>query len=358
MSEARQVQMRAVSGDEAGLRLDRWFQRHFPELSHGALQKLLRTGQVRLDGKRVEGKDRVEPGQTVRLPPGVTAAPVPSSQSRPKAAKPQLSERDAQEIQGLVIHRDDWVIALNKPSGLAVQGGSGTERHVDGMLDGLRFGSEERPRLVHRLDKDTSGLLLIARTGQSAKRLSEIVPRPRDREALLGGGGRRAAEDGRRDRPAARQAPGRARPRDHAGRPRGGAEGADPFQGDGSRRRSRRAAGAVAAHRPHPSAARPLRGDRLPDPGRPQVRRRGSAAVGRRRFAPASPACAAAHPAASLGQGHAPPAGRAAGAFQAHARGVRLLGDGGSMRGQIRHSLATADLDGGGAPAGAGDRRA
>jgi 23S rRNA pseudouridine955/2504/2580 synthase len=179
MSEARQVQMRAVSGDEAGLRLDRWFQRHFPELSHGALQKLLRTGQVRLDGKRVEGKDRVEPGQTVRLPPGVTAAPVPSSQSKPKAAKPQLSERETQEIQSLVIHRDDWVIALNKPSGLAVQGGSGTERHVDGLLDGLRFGFEDRPRLVHRLDKDTSGLLLIARTGQAAKRLSESF---RDRE--------------------------------------------------------------------------------------------------------------------------------------------------------------------------------
>jgi 23S rRNA pseudouridine955/2504/2580 synthase len=176
MSEARQVQMRAVSGDEAGLRLDRWFQRHFPELSHGALQKLLRTGQVRLDGKRVEGKDRVEPGQTVRLPPGVTAAPAPKPNSKPQ---PRLSDRDAQEIQSLVIHRDDWVIALNKPSGLAVQGGSGTEKHVDGMLDGLRFGREERPRLVHRLDKDTSGLLLIARTGQSAKRLSESF---RDRE--------------------------------------------------------------------------------------------------------------------------------------------------------------------------------
>jgi 23S rRNA pseudouridine955/2504/2580 synthase len=176
MSEARgQVQMRAVSGDEAGLRLDRWFQRHYPELSHGALQKLLRTGQVRLDGKRVEAKDRVEPGQTVRLPPGVTATPAP----KPKAAAPQLSERDSQEIQSLVIHRDDWVIALNKPAGLAVQGGSGTERHVDGLLDGLRFGFEDRPRLVHRLDKDTSGLLLIARTGQAAKRLSESF---RDRE--------------------------------------------------------------------------------------------------------------------------------------------------------------------------------
>ena len=178
MSEARgQVQMRAVSGDEAGLRLDRWFQRHYPELSHGALQKLLRTGQVRIDGKRVEGKDRVEPGQTVRLPPGVTTAPAPSK-PKPKAGR-RFRPATAQEIQGLVIHRDDWVIALNKPSGLAVQGGSGTERHVDGLLDGLRFGFEERPRLVHRLDKDTSGLLLIARTGLSAQHLTESF---RDRE--------------------------------------------------------------------------------------------------------------------------------------------------------------------------------
>jgi 23S rRNA pseudouridine955/2504/2580 synthase len=175
MSEARgQVEMRAVSGDEAGLRLDRWFQRHYPELGHGALQKLLRTGQVRVDGKRVEGKDRVAPGQTVRLPPGVTSAPPP----KPKSAL-LVSERDTAEIQSLVIHRDDWVIALNKPPGLAVQGGSGTERHVDGMLDALRFGLEDRPRLVHRLDKDTSGLLLIARSGQAAKRLSESF---RDRE--------------------------------------------------------------------------------------------------------------------------------------------------------------------------------
>lgn len=169
-----QVQIRAVSRDEAGLRLDRWFQRHYPELSHGALQKLLRTGQVRLDGKRVEGKDRVEPGQTVRLPPGVDASPAP----KPKV-QPVLSDKDAAEIQRLVIYRDADVIALNKPPGLAVQGGTGTDKHVDGMLDGLRFGYEERPRLVHRLDKDTSGLLLVARTGQAAKRLAESF---RDRE--------------------------------------------------------------------------------------------------------------------------------------------------------------------------------
>ena len=177
-SRQTQVQTRAVTDDEAGMRLDRWFQRHFPELSHGALQKLLRTGQVRIDGKRTEGKDRVEPGQSVRLPPGVTNSPPP----KPKAASTSpsaVSDRDAAEIQGMVIHRDDHVIVLNKPPGLAVQGGSGTEKHIDGMLDALRFGFEQRPRLVHRLDKDTSGLLLIARTGQAAKRLAESF---RDRE--------------------------------------------------------------------------------------------------------------------------------------------------------------------------------
>jgi len=171
--------MRAVSADEAGLRLDRWFQRHFPELSHGALQKLLRTGQVRIDGKRAESKDRIEPGQTVRLPPGVTAAPaLPPTRAKPVA---EVNARDTAEIQSLVIHRDAEVIALNKPPGLAVQGGSGMDRHVDGMLDALRFGYEERPRLVHRLDKDTSGLLLVARTGQAAKRLAESF---RDRETM------------------------------------------------------------------------------------------------------------------------------------------------------------------------------
>ena len=177
-SRQTQVQTRAVTDDEAGMRLDRWFQRHFPELSHGALQKLLRTGQVRIDGKRTEGKDRVEPGQSVRLPPGVTNSPPP----KPKAASTStstVSERDAAEIQRMVIHRDDHVIVLNKPPGLAVQGGSGTEKHIDGMLDALRFGFEQRPKLVHRLDKDTSGLLLIARTGQAAKRLAESF---RDRE--------------------------------------------------------------------------------------------------------------------------------------------------------------------------------
>jgi len=174
MTQSSRVDMRSVSEDEAGLRLDRWFRRHFPSLSHGVLQKLLRTGQVRLDGKRVEARHRLEPGQTVRLPPGVNAPPSHKAKERPA-----VSDRDAAEIKKLVIHRDEWVIALNKPPGLAVQGGSGTERHIDGMLEALRFGSKERPRLVHRLDKDTSGILLLARTGQAAKQLAESF---RDRE--------------------------------------------------------------------------------------------------------------------------------------------------------------------------------
>jgi 23S rRNA pseudouridine955/2504/2580 synthase len=162
------VETRAVAADEAGLRLDRWFKRHYPALGHGALEKLLRTGQVRIDGHRAEAKDRIEAGQAIRLPPGVTTAPKEDAPSRRG-----VSERDAAELQRMVIHRDDLVIVLNKPPGIAVQGGSGTERHIDGMLDALRFGQEERPRLVHRLDKDTSGVLLIARTAMAAKRLGE-----------------------------------------------------------------------------------------------------------------------------------------------------------------------------------------
>ena len=196
-----------VVDDEAGLRLDRWFQRHFPELGHGALQKLLRTGQVRIDGKRAEGKDRVEPGQTdppaARRHGGAAAQAArdpdrvgPRRPGDPRPGHPQATTRSS---------------CSNKPPGLAVQGGTGTERHVDGMLDALRFGYEERPRLVHRLDKDTSGLLLIARTGLAARRLGDVLPRPRDREALLGGRRRHAAAAGGRHRPAAGQAAGRAR---------------------------------------------------------------------------------------------------------------------------------------------------
>ena len=161
----------AVGAEEGELRLDRWIKRHFPRVTHGRLEKLLRTGQIRVDGKRVKSGQRLEPGQLIRIPPGLEDAGGP--EARPaKAAKPPLGAADAKLAQSLVLFKDDDVMALNKPSGLAVQGGTGTGRHLDGMLDALRFGAEERPRLVHRLDRDTSGVLLLARTVAAAAKLA------------------------------------------------------------------------------------------------------------------------------------------------------------------------------------------
>jgi 23S rRNA pseudouridine955/2504/2580 synthase len=163
------VRVMAVAAAEADLRLDKWFLRHFPELPHGRLQKLLRTGQVRVDGRRAKAGDRLEEGQEVRVPP--LAPPSPATEKRPAAPR-KVPEDEAQALRELVLYRDEAVIALDKPAGLAVQGGTKTTHHLDAMLDALRFGSGERPRLVHRLDRDTSGVLLLARTAAAAKALT------------------------------------------------------------------------------------------------------------------------------------------------------------------------------------------
>ena len=183
------IQTRTVVEAEADTRLDRWFRRHFPQLTQGALQKMLRTGQVRIDGKRAEANTRLAPGQEVRIPPLPDGPP-------PERGQFLVSGEDAEMLQKLVLHRDDSVIVLDKPHGLPVQGGPGITRHLDGMLDALRFGYEDRPRLVHRLDKDTSGVLLIARTPAAAAFLARAIPRPRGGEDLLGGG-RPATRDAR-----------------------------------------------------------------------------------------------------------------------------------------------------------------
>ena len=153
----------AVTDEDGESRLDRWFRRHYPTLAHGRLEKLLRTGQVRVDGKRAKSGDRVSPGQAIRVPPLDMSSTAPAA-----SAPPRLRPQDEAALRDYVIHRDDHAIVINKPPGLAVQGGSNATRHVDGLLDGLRFGNAERPRLVHRLDKDTSGVLLIARTAAAA----------------------------------------------------------------------------------------------------------------------------------------------------------------------------------------------
>ena len=154
------VDVVTVRPEEGSSRLDRWFRRHYPGLGHGRLEKLLRTGQVRVDGKRARAGDPIAPGQAIRVPP--LAEP-----STPPPARP-VPAQDEELLRRLVLYRDESAIVLNKPAGLAVQGGTKTGRHVDGLLDTLRFDSDDRPRLVHRLDKDTSGVLLIARTAAAA----------------------------------------------------------------------------------------------------------------------------------------------------------------------------------------------
>jgi len=155
-----------VETDDDGIRLDRWFKRHYPALSHGHLEKLLRTGQVRLDGKRAKAADRVAAGQSVRIPPQVVSAPA-------KEPKPAPSKM---KLEDMVLYMDRSVIVLNKPAGLATQGGSGIgSNNVDAMLDQLAFERKQRPRLVHRLDRDTSGVLVIARTPSAAAALARSL---------------------------------------------------------------------------------------------------------------------------------------------------------------------------------------
>lgn len=161
------VQTVTVSEAEGEQRLDRWLKKRFPQLTQGAVEKLCRTGQLRVDGGRVKASDRVAPGMVVRVPP------VPDTPPPPKPEE-GLSEDDARMIEGCVIFKDQHLIVLNKPAGLPSQGGSGLDhRHVDGLTPALMFGYKERPKLVHRLDRDTSGLLVLARTDRVARGLSE-----------------------------------------------------------------------------------------------------------------------------------------------------------------------------------------
>ncbi|MBK8176122.1 MAG: RluA family pseudouridine synthase [Rhodospirillales bacterium] len=155
-----------IGEDEAGQRLDRWFKRHYPHTGHGQLEKLLRTGQVRVDGHRAKSGDRLEAGQRIRVPPSALIA---DTTAQPRALR--LSRDEAADLEARILYRDAEVLVIDKPAGLAVQGGTKTSRHLDGMLDALRFGAE-RPRLVHRLDKDTAGALVLARTAVAAARLT------------------------------------------------------------------------------------------------------------------------------------------------------------------------------------------
>ena len=149
-----------IKKDDDGIRLNRWFLREYPSLSLSRLQKLLRTKQIKVDGKRAETSTRLSEGQELRIPP--------LDEQKAPLKNDFVSKSDEKLMRDMVIYKDDNVIVLNKPSGMAVQGGTNQIRHVDGLLDALRFEKEERPKLTHRIDKDTSGLLVLARNRKYA----------------------------------------------------------------------------------------------------------------------------------------------------------------------------------------------
>ncbi|MCA1750004.1 MAG: RluA family pseudouridine synthase [Parasphingopyxis sp.] len=165
MSEAFSDEVRefTVASDDEGIRLDRWFKRHLPDATFNIVSRWARTGQLRLDGNRAKPGDRVAAGQLIRVPPAE-----PPKSARPRTERTPLSEDQTAFARSLDFHRDKSALVLNKPPGLATQGGTRTKDHVDGLLDALQYDAESRPKLVHRLDKDTSGVLLVARTPRAA----------------------------------------------------------------------------------------------------------------------------------------------------------------------------------------------
>jgi len=167
VAAAEKPALLTIVEDEAGMRLDRWFKRRFPDLPQTHLMKIVRKGEVRVEGRRAEVSTRLESGQTVRVPPlRLTAAPPPGER--------RVNPEDAEAIRAMTLYEDRDVIVLNKPYGLAVQGGSGTKRHIDGMLEALAGKDGTRPVLVHRLDRDTAGVLLLAKSRRMAADLGEI----------------------------------------------------------------------------------------------------------------------------------------------------------------------------------------
>ncbi len=162
------VRQFVVGYDDDGIRLDRWFKRHLPDVSFNIVSRWARTGQLRVDGSRATPGDRLAAGQQIRVPPAEPAKAAAAAAPRAKRVPKPLSAEQTAFAQSLVIHRDDAALVLNKPPGLATQGGTKTFEHVDELLDGLWFEAEGRPKLVHRLDKDTSGALLVARSARAA----------------------------------------------------------------------------------------------------------------------------------------------------------------------------------------------
>lgn len=167
-----QVVNLSVDADEDDTRLDRWLKRKFHGLTQGQIEKACRTGEIRVDGARAKASTRVKTGQTVRIPPiQASRGRAEEADSKPRA---RVRTSDAEMMRSLVIYEDERIVAINKPAGIATQGGTGTTRHIDGLSRALVTDTAEKPRLVHRLDRDTSGVLVLAKTVSVANQLSRL----------------------------------------------------------------------------------------------------------------------------------------------------------------------------------------
>jgi 23S rRNA pseudouridine955/2504/2580 synthase len=202
---ASEIRSFTVGEDDDGIRLDRWFKRHLPDVSFNLVSRWARTGQLRVDGKRATPGDRLETGQVLRVPPA-EAAPAEGPGARPKRIVEPLTDDEAEFVREMVIAKGrDWYV-LNKPPGLATQGGTKTVQHLDRLLDGLANDNGQRPKLVHRLDKDTSGVLLVARSARAAGHFAKAFSGRTARKvywALITGVP--SAEEGLIDAPLAKQ---------------------------------------------------------------------------------------------------------------------------------------------------------
>src|SRR4051812_49239328 len=165
-------ELRTIDADDDGIRIDRWFKRHYPHVTHTLLEKLLRKGEVRLDGKRAKAADRIAAGQAIRLPPQVIHAKDQRPEKPQAETRHPLASKDMGSLADRILYMDKQVIVIDKPPGLATRGGWGLRKHVDGMLVSLKYKNPPRPKLVHRPDRDTSGVLVIARTALAASGLS------------------------------------------------------------------------------------------------------------------------------------------------------------------------------------------
>ena len=171
------VEFAIVDEKDNDIRLDRWFQRHYPDLKHGMLERLIKNKNIKLNKAKTTAGTHVHTGDEIRIPPLDT----PKRDNTPM----RLAKKDIQMMQDMVIYKDDEMIILNKPAGLAVQGGSKTTHHIDGLLDALRFEKDEKPRLVHRLDKETSGVLVLARSANIAAKLTIDTPLTKAQDKVI-----------------------------------------------------------------------------------------------------------------------------------------------------------------------------